>query len=290
MPQFIKHSFAEVREAAIKVFALFDKEQAIALVEKMLFSVQALQRRQAISCCAHFDFQAVRHLLLRALKIEADPENQMQICSLLRSNADEELFYKLYADFKSCKSSKASVYEKLCAQIADALSQSPTPVSKQKLYEVAIRKLEEEEKIKSQRQAYKLEKIQEIRDSSSKKVEIDAGLIRFTVAAYAIGAVLTALIWFLFMAPSTREKLVDPKKPVVARFAARTVVVKGKILDQNAGQRTVLMQNTLNDKKKYRIKIPENKGKLPEVGSTYHAQIKTTAAGEEISATLLSAF
>jgi HEAT repeat protein len=290
LPQFIKHSSDDVREAAIKVFALFDKQQAIALVEKMLFSVQPLQRKQAILCCGHFDFQSVRHLLIKALKLEGDPENQQQICSLLRSNADEELFYKLYSDLKACKTSRKSLYEELVAAMADQLSTGENALDKQKLYEIAIQKLEEEEKFQSQRQAYRLEKIQQIREKPEKGIVIDAGLARFTVVAYSIGIILTALIWFLFLAPDSNSKLSGVRsKTAQSRLLNKTVMVQGTISYVDNEKRLIEIENSLENKKKYRLKIPESFGKLPNQGEQFHAQVKIIKEGPVLLADMLTA-
>ncbi|MGM0599369.1 MAG: HEAT repeat domain-containing protein [Candidatus Rifleibacteriota bacterium] len=291
LPQLIKHRSPEVREAAIKVFALFDKQQAIALVEKMLFSVQPMQRRQAIHCCTHFDFQSVRHLLVRALKLEGDPENQQQLCFLLRSNADEELFYRIYSDWKSCKTTKQKVYEQLCHEMADILAEGEAKLSKEVLFKNAIRKLEEEEEIKSQRQAYKLEKIQEIRKDNNQSFKIDASLARFTLMAYLIGAIATAGIWFLFIAPSPssggKSEVGGKSKKVQLKNA---VVIRGNVIAVNSEKREVTIVNTLENNKKYMIKISENYGDLPETGDVFNAQVKPLGLGPVVKAELLTVF
>ncbi len=287
LPQLIKHSSDEVREAAIKVFALFDKGQAIALVEKMLFSIQPLQRKHAILCCGHFDFQSVAHLVLKALRIEGDPENQQQLKFLLLSNADEELFYLLYADFKACNTSKRSLYEEICGKMADQLSSGEGAISKQKLYEVAIQKLEEEEKCQSQRQAYKLEKIQAIRKDSEKKLVVDAGLVKFSIVAYSLGAVLTALIWFLFLAPPSTM----PGKPGQVRQTQipKTAMVKGKVNKVNASKRLIEVANLNENGRIYHIRIPESFGTLPEAGENFNAQVKPLSDGQEVTAEIIAA-
>ncbi|GAB4267118.1 MAG: hypothetical protein Kow0029_01390 [Candidatus Rifleibacteriota bacterium] len=293
LPQLIKHNSDEVRESAIKVFSMFDKEQAIALVEKMLFSVQPVQRRQGILCISHFDFQSVSHLLLRAIRTEGDPENQQQICSILRSNADEELFYKLYADWKACKSTKKELYEEICNTMAEQLSTGENAISKQKLYEVAIDKLEEEEKAKQQRQAYKLEKIQKIRENTDKKFTVDPGLVRFTIVAYSIGAVLTVLIWFLFLAPSQPVAEKRSKNRITRDKNSETSIVKGTVTFSDEKKRVIELENLLENRKIYRIVFPDSYGKLPEVGEKFHAQVKVSARDkqqEKVSAIILAAF
>lgn len=292
LPQLIKHSSDDVRESSIKVFALFDKQQAIALIEKMLFSLQPMQRKHAILCCGHFDFQSVAHLVLKALKIEGDPENQQQLSSLLRSNAEEELFYKLYADFKTCNTSKKQLYEEICSAMANLLSSGENPISKQKLYEKAIQQLEEEEKCQKQRQAYKLEKIQEIRRDTEKKLVVDAGLARFTLAAYGIGALLTALIWFLFLAPPSSSSPAKITRPPSTRSSQtqRTATIKGIITKTDRLKRLLELKNSA-DGKKYRIRVDKDYGELPNEKSEYTAQIEIVSeTGELIEADLLTSF
>ena len=290
LPQLIKHNSDEVREAAIKVFALFDKEQAIALVEKLMFSIKPVQRRQAVFCCGHFDFQAIAHLILKALKIEADPENQQQLKFLLLSNADEELFYRLYADYKNCNSSRRPVYEEICNRMAEQLSSGENPISRQKLYEVAIQKLEEEEKCKVQRQSYKLEKIQKIRRDGEKKFGLDVGLVKFAIVAYSIGAVLTCVIWFLFLAPpaSKNTRVKDAQRPNLK--LRRAVMVKGPVAKVDSVKKIIEVQNEFEEGKIYRISLGSDFGRLPKVGETFNAQVKPLSEGEEVVAEIIAAF
>jgi HEAT repeat protein len=291
LPQLIKHRSSEVREAAIKVFALFDKQQAIALVEKMLFSVQPLQRRQAIHCCTHFDFQSVRHLLLRALKLEGDPENQEQLCFLLRSNVDEELFYCIYSDWKSCKTTKQKVYEQLTHEMADILAQGEGELSKEILFKNAIGKIEEEEKVKAQRQAYKLEKIQQIRKDNKETTKVDPSLVRFTLIAYLLGAIATAGIWFLFLAPGSSVEKKETVRPAAVRNnLENAVVVRGTVVAVNEQNREVTIENSLENNKKYMIKIPQSYGKLPATGEKFYAQVRPLDRGAVVKADLLTAF
>ncbi len=290
LPQLIKHSSDEVRESAIRVFALFDKGQAIALVEKMISSIQPVQRKHAILCCGHFDFQSVSHLVLKAVRIEGDPENQQQLKSLLLASADEELFYKVYADFKACNTSKKALYEEICNRMADLISSGENPINKQKLYEIAIQKLEEEEKCKAQRDAYRLEKIQEIRRDTENKTEADHGLLRFALLAYSIGAIITAVIWFGFLAPDSRKTSRPAKNQVKAGKTVRAVVVKGKVIGFEPEKRVVIVENSLENGKVYRISLNSEFPSVPETGSNFSAQVKPIKSGQEVIAEIITAF
>lgn len=289
LPQLIKHRFDEVKLAAIKVFALFDKKQAISLVEQMLFSIKPIQRRNAIFCLAHFDFHSVSNILLGALKKETDTENLQQIFSIIRSNANEEIFYQIYCESRSGKGSRQQYLEEACKDLAGQIAAGDFSTTMSQLYDAAESKLAEENAAKAQRASYNLEKIQKIRQNAEHKT-LDADFVRFTVLAYAVGALLTALIWFLFLAPPASVKLVKPdKKPAVQVSAIKTV--KGVVVEVNLPARQLLIVDNADDQQKYQICFPESYDAVPETGKAFHAQIKIT--GERngvVSGDLLMAF
>ena len=291
LPQLIKHRFDEVKVAAIKVFALFDKKQAISLVEQMLHSIRPVQRRNAIFCLAHFDYASVSQILLAALKNEGDEENQQQIFSILLSNADEETFFQVYVEARSGRSARAELYTRLYAGLVPGIIANDPAKTEGALFAAAEERLEEEKRSQNQRSAYQLEKIQKIRQESQKKIEPDPGLLRFAVVAYASGAVLTALIWFLFMAPSAQpQKAPGPpvKGPVQPKSITKTV--KGVVSGVNVAQRQIEIADPAGQKT-YRVHFPEKSGALPAVGNTFHGQLKITGERGGISTgELLTAF
>ncbi|HMM61545.1 MAG TPA: HEAT repeat domain-containing protein, partial [Candidatus Rifleibacterium sp.] len=291
LPQLIKHRFDEVKVAAIKVFALFDKKQAISLVEQMLHSIRPVQRRNAIFCLAHFDYASVSQILLTALKNEGDEENQQQIFSILLSNADEETFFQVYVEARSGRSNRAELYARLYAGLVAKIIAADSAKTEAGLFDAAEERLEKEKRSQNQRSAYQLEKIQKIRQESQKKSEPDPGLIRFAVVAYAIGAVLTALIWFLFMAPPSQ-----PQK--VARSAAKSSgqpksmikTVKGVVSGIDVAKRQVDIADSA-EQKTYRVHFPEKAGALPIIGNGFHGQLKVTGErGGILIGELLNAF
>ncbi len=288
LPQLVKHRFDEVKIAAIKVFALYDKGQAISLLEKMLNSIKPMQRRSAIFCLGFFDFHSVRPTLLAALKTESDPDNRQQICSIIKSNADKETFYRLYCDWKTGKKIQSEFYEVLCKEIALELSQNQSVDSVQLLYQESADKLAEEQQIQQQRASYKLEKIQKIRKTADNNTIFDPSLIRFTVVAYLTGAVLTALIWFMFLAPSSAPPTERPiRKPKAAK--ANVITVAGKIaaVDQNKNE----FELRTGDDRIFKIKLVNDEIRLPQVNDNFRGQIKVLSEEDKtFTAELLAAF
>jgi len=291
LPQLIKHRFDEVKVAAIKVFALFDKKQAISLVEQMLHSIRPVQRRNAIFCLAHFDYASVSQILLAALKNEGDEENQQQIFSILLSNADEETFFQVYVEARSGRSTRSELYARLYAGLVAKIIAVDPAKTEAGLFAAAEERLEEEKRSQNQRSAYQLEKIQKIRQESQKKSEPDPGLVRFAVVAYATGAVLTALIWFLFMAPSSSPpKTTKAVKKTAAQARSITRTVKGIVSGVDAAQRQVDIADPA-EQKTYRVLFPEKAGNLPAIGNGFHGQLKITGErGGIVTGELLTAF
>jgi len=289
LPQLIKHRFDEVRLSAIRVFALFDKKQAISLLEKMLFSIKPVQRRNAIFCLASFDFHSVSQLLLTALKNESDPENIQQISSTIRSNADQELLCRIYSDRKNCRPGQKEFYDELFTALAKILAELHD-CSCESLIKKAEEKYARETAVNSVRASYQLEKIQKIRQNASNNTVFDASLVRFTMAAYFVGAVITALVWFLFLAPGDNVDSPGPAPVKVARPARSfSVTVQGRISEIDTVSRKVVI--TDDSDKSYEVVLPSDFGQLPSVGQKFHAQLRVLSVeGKRSLAELLTAF
>ncbi|PKL50292.1 MAG: hypothetical protein CVV42_03290 [Candidatus Riflebacteria bacterium HGW-Riflebacteria-2] len=289
LPQLIKHRYDEVKLAAIKVFSLFDKKQAISLVENMLLSIKPAQRQTALFCLGSFDYHSVSQILINAFKSENDSENLKQISSILRSNADEDTFFRLYVDYQACKSSKRDEYEKLCRELAATIVEAEPGRPIEALFSAGEEMVAEEERKKTERAAYKLEKIQKIRENVDKTVVIDASLARFTVISYGVGAVLTALIWFLFLAPPPPLPPDASPRATTARKVMETITIKGRVVISDKAQRIVAIETEPG--RLYKMQLPENFGRMPEPGSNFQAQIRAEKdSSGEIAAEFLTAF
>ncbi len=288
LPQLIKHRFDEVKVAAIKVFSLFDKGQAISLVEKMLRSIKPVQRRNAIFCLAHFDFASVSQVLFDAIKNESDAENLQQIVSILKSNADEDTFFRAYIESRSGRSEQAQLYKSIYTELARLIVISDSGKTEAALYAAAEGRLEEERRGQSERASYQLEKIQKIRQTSEQKPLLDKELVRFALMAYSVGAVLTALIWFVFLAPPSSIKTGLKKQPLQQK--SLTLTIKGTVSAIDKTHRLVGL-SVSESAKNYRVIFPENYGKLPAPGDSFHGQVKVLSEKDGfVTAELLTAF
>lgn len=199
LPTLLKHESDEVKLAALNVFALLDKAQAISLLEKMTSSIKPIERRQAVFCLVHLDFSSVFQVLLKVTRKEKDTDSLEQIANFFRLNASKELFFKLYSDWKLYP--EQDLYEPLCKQIADSIA-AECNVSTSDLYVQAADNHKQILSSKKQSKQYSVEKINRIRKKTEQeKTTIDSSLVRFTLLAYTIGAILTAVVWFGFLAP-----------------------------------------------------------------------------------------
>jgi HEAT repeat protein len=288
LPQLIKHRYDEVKLASIKVFAMFDKKQAISLVEKMLAAIKPAQRRNAIFCLAHFDFHSISQILLTAARNESDADNFLQISSILKSNADEELFFRIFADARNSKPFNRQFYDDLCNEMAGILEAAEPARSREALFADATRKYDEESRIKGQRTAYQLEKIQKIRQHVEKNTVFDASLLRFTIIAYSIGALLTALVWFLFLAPAPESAATVARK-TPSRQSSEAITVIGKVVKVDPHDRIVEIQDSQN--RRFSFRFVTETGQLPETGKNLHVQLRIIEEKGDLKvAELLTAF
>ena len=95
------------------------------------------------------------------------------------------------------------------------------------------------------------------------------------MVAYAIGAVLTALIWFLFMAPPAPQKVAKPAAKAAGQPKSMTKTVKGVVSGVDAAKRQVDIADPA-EQKTYRVHFPEKAGALPIIGNAFHGQLKVT--------------
>lgn len=203
LPTLISNPSDDVKIEAIKVFGRFDKQQALSLLEKSLTSYKAQTRRSAIFCLGQFDFPSVSKILFNALKREADPNNLEQIKSILKANPDEEIFINAYVESKRPRNSVKESYEELYKDIIANLVKI-SGKSEEELYATAEVYAKAEEENVAKKAAYRTEKIQQaqkIRRGEAKEPFWDAGTKKFAIWAYALGAIITAIIWFGFMKP-----------------------------------------------------------------------------------------
>ncbi|NLI78886.1 MAG: hypothetical protein GX442_20895, partial [Candidatus Riflebacteria bacterium] len=299
LPRLIQHSSDQVRATAMRVFALFDKKQAISLVEKMLFSLQPKQRALAIFSTGQVDFPSVRDLLLRALSKEQIPENARQICTILRAHLDEELVMSLDGAIATCPEATRDTLEAFFAEAVETLRrENRTRFAGVEEFRQESRKriAAEEQRQKSAQPSYALKNIQKMRQQKAAEApKVDAGLVQFTVAAFGIGAVLTALIWFLFLAPAApppdggstpgRRPVSSPATQVQAPRNIEGVVTEVGV----GGQIEVKAEGPEGER--FLIECRDSGIPIPAKGSRFRGQVRPTGQeGKVVLAELLAIY
>ena len=299
LPKLIQHPSDEVRAVALRIFSLFDKKQALSLVEKMFSSIQPKQRAHAISCAAQFDFPSVREMLIIGVQREQDPENISQYIAIFRENVDEELWMSLYRVVENVQGTKQDLLLAFCREAAATLiADGHTAHDSLESLKNAVRSRIEADKVKSRsaQPVYALSNIQKMRRQQAPPAEQkgDPGLVPFAAVTFSIGIVVTALIWFLFLAPPSApaKKIVKgPDKPVQAKFDKNSRNISGKVTEVSSdGKRFVLVTDakpaeTLN------IEIGTALSTPPAAGALFQGQIKPLSKdGDTITAQLIMAY
>lgn len=195
----LKNDSDEVKLAAIRCYALYDKSSALSQLSQMIISTSAQQRRSAIICLGYFDFASVGDLLITTLRKETEAQNILQIHSALLSNATEDVFYQVYFDSKSCRNEQKFGYNAIVKKIASSLVTKGIFDSVEEALSKAEANWQEEEAIAIQREEYKLEKIESMRNEKLRE-EANAerlSLFKFAFIAHTIGFALTVIIFFV---------------------------------------------------------------------------------------------
>lgn len=246
LSKLIQHPADTVRMSAVRALSLFDKKQALSVVEKTIRGGQPQQRRLAISCAGQLDFPAVRELLLSILGTETDSENLGQVMSILRANLDEELLLRILRLTFTVPGQRKEALDAFIQEGARRLvGEKRVAYAGATEFLNALRsKLENERRQKSAAApSYALNNIQNLRRQqaaasaspnqgglSGMLDKLDPGLIGFTLIALTVGFILTLGVWFVILAP--REGA-TPAQPVptgaVGEFDGSARTISGTI-------------------------------------------------------------
>ena len=157
-------------------------------------------------------------------------------------------------------------------------SQNPNKKSEDYWNEAEARLLEEKCMVK-QRELYRLERVQCLREDNSDE---KAALIKFAVICHSIGLILTLLIWFAFMSPNAwfkfpqgnNARLKGNNKQVSGtetnQIQKEIVNIKGKITDINVKYRQAMLLDESG--KKYLLIFSEDDA-IPEKGREFSGQV-----------------
>lgn len=299
LPKLIQHPADEVRSVALRIFSLFDKKQALSLVEKMFSSIQPKQRGHAISCAAQFDFPSVRDMLLTSLQREQDPENIRQYIAIFRGNLDESLWMSVFEMVENVQGTKQELLLAFCREAAETLvAEKRTAHAGFEALRQVVRSRIEAEKAKSRtaQPSYALSNIQKMRRQQTPKPEekADTGLVQFAIVAFSVGALITALIWFLVLAPSAepiKKPVKASKKPVQLKFDRNPKNVTGRVAEVAADGKRFLLVTEGTPPETYRIEVGSALPKAPARGTVFQGQIRPVSMdGGTVEAQLIMAY
>lgn len=278
LPQLLRNKADDVRAATVRVFALFDKKQAISLVDKMLHEISPAQRSLAIFSAGCFDFPSVRDILFSALQREHDPENIRQLCKIFRANLDDDLYMDLTANANQSSGIKQEILRSFileCASIMIEDGKTTCKSPEELQFTVNERLKAEEKKRQSALPAYSLSNIKKIRSEGSfSKTESTRSLMNFAVVIYGTAAILTALVWFVFLAPKSEKHntATENARPLQPELSKTPFNVNARIIECLDEYRTLIIRTEAGEK--YRVSRSEPfPGKFRE-GAAFRGQIK----------------
>ncbi len=273
LPELIKSESDTVKISAINAYSLVDKTQALLVLERMMNSVKNQQRKNALFCLQNLDFASVGDILISSLKREKDKEIRDELLSVLYDNANEEIFYDLYFQYKNMKKEEQETFEPFLTNLSDKLALQKSGINSQYYWDEAESRWNEERNIIKQREAYRLERVQLLRDDNHDE---KIALLKFTFVCHSIGFLITLIIWFGFMAPNAWIKNNNNDKVLVNKvenqelFPTEPISIKGVVEDVSNQHRQAML--TDESGKKYLLIVNEG-DVLPEKGKDFSAQV-----------------
>lgn len=283
LPELIKSNSDQVKLSAIKAFAVFDKPQALALLTQMMNSSKVVQRKNALFCLANLDFASISDILIVSLKKEKNDEIRKELFDILLDNANEEIFCEIYFQYMSASSPEKNELEIFLNKLAKKLSTiNENKKTAEDFWHYAEARWDEENNIISQRETYKLEKIQHLLKEDDRKEKIK--LIKFTFISHGIGFILTLIIWFCFMSPKALFTIKDDYKSddidltdtkytenqLQELLPKEPITVKGTVVEVSVEHKQVMLVDYSG--KNYLL-IFNDKHTIPENGREFSAQV-----------------
>ena len=275
LPDLIKNESDSVKVSAINAYALSDKTQALCILDRMMNSVKVSQRKNALFCLENLDFASASDIYLSALKRETNEEIREELMSVLYDNANEEVFCEVYFQFNA-KRNEGTDLKPFLERISKKLaSQNPNKKSDDYWNQAEARLLEEKCMVK-QRELYRLERVQCLREDNS---EGKSELIRFVLICHGVGLVFTLLIWFGFMAPNacfTSNSNSQNKDGLVSTNHSQKkrsqvfMNLRGRIKDVNVQNKEAML---LDDSGNRYLLIFNRNHVIPEKDTDFSAQV-----------------
>ena len=205
LPSLIVHPSTAVQSAAISVYAIYDKDQAVRLLEKML-GQSATARANALFHLAQFDFPAVSNILMNCLMIEDNPANLQKIEAILTSNIDYELAYQVFVISRNENGTRRASLENMFSRLGNNLisRNNDRSLSLIGLIDQFAGRFAKEKEKSANAPAWSLENIKKLRQQ--KIIEApppvtNENLTAFALGAFAVSALTAWLIWVAILSP-----------------------------------------------------------------------------------------
>lgn len=251
LPKLIRHPQTEVQIAAIRVYSLYDKKEALRLLDRLLAAPLPAARATAIFHLARFDFPSVKEMLLGALRRETDADNLTRIAAILTSNAEERLAGDVYRIANSATGDLRTILDRMVEQVCQALlgRGKTTAGSLVALIERFRTALAEEQKQVTAAPAYSVANIQKLRQQQAAGRPIapgsrkpltsseDENLLAFGLQAFFGMGFAALLIWFLALShllPAVPEAPIPPARPTTPALPPGERIIEGKVLSTDA--------------------------------------------------------
>ncbi len=210
LPRLLAHPSTAVQSAAISVHSIYDKDQAVRLLEKMLGS-NPVARASALFHLAQFDFPSVEKILMNCLKSEDNTANLQKIEAILSSNLDDRLLFQVFSLSRAEKGPRRAAIENMFSRLAGTLlerggDQSKTLVG---LIDTLTEQLNREKQKEACAPAWSLENIQKLRQQKAAPTPLpDAAgenITAFALGTFAISGLVAWLLWAAVLNPLLPE-------------------------------------------------------------------------------------
>ncbi|NLI76805.1 MAG: HEAT repeat domain-containing protein [Candidatus Riflebacteria bacterium] len=288
LPKLVCHPSPEVQMAAIHVFALFDKRQALRLLEQMLAAPVPAARAQALFHLCRFDYPSIRPILLDRLRHETEPGNLEKIQAAFQANIDEPTLEQVYRIAAEEGGSRRVILDRLVTTLGQVLVDAGRAGADSllALLERFRGNLEAERKQAERAKDYSLANIQRLRAEKARGAgpggaaaagragpADDEPIAAFALKAFAGFGAAAVVLYLAVLVP-----LLPVNALAGARAGGEGRIVEGKVLtrgpdgveiEPGAGKEPVrlLLPGTVGGRLKARIRM------LPPQGGRQRAEV-----------------
>ncbi len=280
LPLFLKSESEQIKFSSINAFAKLDKAQALALLSRMMTSPKTSQRKNALFCLEFLDFASASDIILSAFKQEKNKEIRDELFTVLYDNANLEVFREIYFYYKTANSDEKNELSDFLNKISLKLTLHQKGKKAEDFWKEAEDLWLEEKANIAQREAYRLERVQCLReDTWEEKKE----LVKYAFKCHGIGLILTLLIWFCFMSPNALfskknifgGKVIRKEKNIVKKtdsFSKDPINISGVIIDVSEVHKQAMFLDNTKKRNRYMLIFKDDMA-MPKKDSSFSAQV-----------------